>query len=225
MTGAAYLHAEGSFEVKLTPQADDAGTGLGRMSAREDLARTVRGNVARRDADRDGERQGHGAYVAVERVTGKVLGRRGSFSLVHRGVMTNGQQELSITVVPGSGTEDFQGFEGAVTIRIEPGGKHFYVLSGTLPGQLVLRPGCADRCGGRSLSLRRAASSLRRSTYHEVRLRCSLLVCAVSLRSRPPRCAHHTPVGALDVAALRAAGARTGSGERTPSGAGGSTAP
>src|SRR5262249_30819525 len=36
-------------------------------------------------------------------------------------------------------------------------------------------------------NLRRAASSLR----------CSLLVCAVSLRSRPPRCAHHTPVGAL----------------------------
>src|SRR5215813_3515799 len=49
------------------------------------------------------------------------------------------------------------------------------------------------------LSLRRAASSLRCSTWREARLRCSLLVCAVSLRSRPPRGAHHTPVGALEL--------------------------
>ena len=49
--------------------------------------------------------------------------------------MANGRQELSITVVPGSGTEELQGLEGTVTIRIEPGGKHFYELSGTLPGK------------------------------------------------------------------------------------------
>src|SRR6516164_540075 len=134
MKGAASVHAEGSFDVKITPQADDAGTGLGRMS----LQKTWHGQV---EATSRGEMltamgadKSSGAYVAVERVTGKVGARKGSFSLVHRGVMANGRQELSITVVPGSGTEDLEGLEGVVTIRIEPDGKHFYVLSGTLPG-------------------------------------------------------------------------------------------
>jgi hypothetical protein len=134
MKGAAAVQAEGSFDVKVTPVADDAGTGLGRMS----LHKTWHGGV---DATSSGEMltamapdKTSGAYVAVERVTGKVAGRKGSFSLVHRGVMTSGRQELSITVVPGSGTDELQGLEGTVTIRIEPGGKHFYVLSGTLPG-------------------------------------------------------------------------------------------
>jgi hypothetical protein len=134
MKGAASVQAEGSFDVKVVSLADDAGTGLGRMS----LQKTWHGDV---EAVSGGEMltamapdKISGAYVAVERVTGKVGTRKGSFSLVHRGVMTKGQQELSISVVPGSGTEQLQGLEGTVTIRIEPGGKHFYVLSGTLPG-------------------------------------------------------------------------------------------
>src|SRR5215470_8817719 len=129
MKGAASVHAEGGFEVKIAPVADDAGTGLGRMS----LQKTWHGDV---EATSKGEMltamgsdKGSGAYVAVERVTGKVGTRKGSFSLVHRGVMTGGRQELSITVVPGSGTEDLAGLDGTVTIRIDPDGKHFYVLS------------------------------------------------------------------------------------------------
>ena len=132
--GAASVHAEGSFEVKIASVADDAGTGLGRMSLQKtwhgDVEATSRGEML----TAMGSEKSSGAYVAVERVTGKVGTRRGSFSLVHRGVMTGGRQELSITVVPGSGTEDLKGLEGAVTIRIDPDGKHFYVLSGTLPG-------------------------------------------------------------------------------------------
>ncbi|HZJ56568.1 MAG TPA: DUF3224 domain-containing protein [Myxococcaceae bacterium] len=134
MTGAAYLHAEGSFEVKLTPQADDTGTGLGRMSLQKTWHGEFEGTSRGEMLTAMGKGKGSGAYVAVERVTGKTLGRRGSFSLVHRGVMTDGEQELTITVVPGSGSEGFQGFVGGVTVRIEPDGKHFYVLSGTLPG-------------------------------------------------------------------------------------------
>ena len=134
MKGAASVQAEGSFDVKVVSLADDAGPGLGRMS----LQKTWHGDV---EATSSGEMltamgpdRTSGAYVAVERVTGKVGGRKGSFSLVHRGVMSSGRQDLSITVVPGSGTDELQGLEGTVTIRIEPGGKHFYVLSGTLSG-------------------------------------------------------------------------------------------
>lgn len=32
------MHAEGSFDVKIVPQADDAGTGLGRMSLQKTRA-------------------------------------------------------------------------------------------------------------------------------------------------------------------------------------------
>lgn len=135
MKGAASVHAEGSFEVKIAPQADDAGTGLGRMSIQKtwhgDVEATSRGDML----TAMGAGEGSGAYVAVERVTGTVGGRKGSFSLVHRGVMAAGRQELSITVVPGSGTDELQGLEGTVSIRIDPDGKHFYVLAGTLPGQ------------------------------------------------------------------------------------------
>jgi hypothetical protein len=134
MKGAASVHAEGSFEVKLTPQADDTATGLGRMSLQKTWRGELEGTSRGEMLSAMGKARGSGAYVAVERVTGKVSGRRGSFSLVHRGVMAGGQQELSITVVPGSGTEELQGLEGTVSIRIEPDGKHFYVLSGTLPG-------------------------------------------------------------------------------------------
>lgn len=133
MKGAASVHAEGSFDVKIAPQAD-AGTGLGRMALQKTWHGEVQATSRGEMLTAMGAGNGSGAYVAVERVTGTVLGRKGSFSLVHRGVMAGGQQELSITVVPGSGTDELQGLEGTVSIRIDPDGKHFYVLAGTLPG-------------------------------------------------------------------------------------------
>lgn len=131
---AASVQAEGSFDVKVVPLAEDAGTGLGRMSLQKTWYGDVEGTSNGEMLTAMAPDRSSGAYVAVERVTGKIGARKGSFSLVHRGVMTKGQQELSISIVPGSGTEQLQGLEGTVTIRIEPGGKHFYVLSGTLPG-------------------------------------------------------------------------------------------
>ncbi|HZX42624.1 MAG TPA: DUF3224 domain-containing protein [Myxococcaceae bacterium] len=127
------LRASGSFEVKIAPAADDAGTGLGRMSLDKVLHGELEGTSHGEMLTAMGAGKDSGAYVAVERVTGTLLGRRGSFALVHRGVMTAGKQELLITVVPGSGTGALQGLEGTFTVRIEPGGKHFYLLEGTLP--------------------------------------------------------------------------------------------
>ena len=128
------MKATGRFDVKLGPVASDAGTGLGRMS----LDKVFHGEI---EATSSGEMLtamsasgSSGAYVAVERVRGTLLGKPGSFALVHRGVMTQGRQELSITVVPDSGTGELQGLEGTLVIRIEPGGAHFYDFAGTLPG-------------------------------------------------------------------------------------------
>lgn len=128
------MRASGRFDVTIAPQANDAGSGLGRMSLDKayhgELEATAKGEMLTAMAATPGS----GAYVAVERVIGTLLGKRGSFALVHRGVMAQGGQELSITVVPDSGTEELKGLEGTLSILIEPGGAHSYVLEGTLPG-------------------------------------------------------------------------------------------
>ena len=71
------------------------------------------------------EVKGSAAYVAVERVTGKLQGDEGSFMLHHTGTMSDGTQNLSIQVVPNSGTGALTGLKGEMEIEIKDG-KHFY---------------------------------------------------------------------------------------------------
>ncbi len=89
MTG----HAQGTFDVKLTPQLPEdksEGSTLGRML----LDKQFHGDL---EAVSHGQMltgmtavQGSGAYVAIERVTGTLNGRRGSFILHHLGIMVRG---------------------------------------------------------------------------------------------------------------------------------------
>ena len=69
---------------------------------------------------------GSGGYVALERVTGTLQGKSGSFALQHNATMDHGKPSLNIIVVPGSGTGELAGISGTMNIRIEAGGKHFY---------------------------------------------------------------------------------------------------
>jgi hypothetical protein len=69
--------------------------------------------------------KGSAAYVAIERVSGVLHGKRGSFSLQHSGTMTRGTPQLSVTVVPDSGTDELTGLAGRMTIDIAAG-KHSY---------------------------------------------------------------------------------------------------
>jgi hypothetical protein len=69
--------------------------------------------------------KGSGAYVAIERVSGTLHGRKGTFMLQHRGIMTRGAAELTITVVPDSGTGQLAGLAGKMDIKISEG-KHSY---------------------------------------------------------------------------------------------------
>jgi hypothetical protein len=122
------IHARGTFDVQLTPQAiTDSATKetLGRMS----IVKQYHGDL---DGTGSGEMltamsavKGSGAYVAVERVTGTLAGRHGSFLLQHMGTMARGAQSLSITVVPDSGTDGLAGITGTLSITITDG-KHFY---------------------------------------------------------------------------------------------------
>src|SRR6202051_1099014 len=121
-------HASGTFEVKLTPQTaeDGADPGLGRMSIDKqfhgDLEGTSKGFMLSSAAT---VVKGSGGYVAMERVTGKLKERTGSFVLQHSGTMTRGPPQLMITVVPDSGTDQLVGLSGNMNINIVDG-KHFY---------------------------------------------------------------------------------------------------
>jgi hypothetical protein len=77
--------------------------------------------------------KGSAGYVAIERVTGALRGRSGTFALQHSGTMTRGAPQLVITVVPDSGTADLTGIAGTMTIEIA-NGKHSYRLDYTLAG-------------------------------------------------------------------------------------------
>jgi Protein of unknown function (DUF3224) len=78
-----------------------------------------------------------GGYVLIERVTGTLHGNRGSFSLQHSGLMDNGAPDLSIVVVPGSGTEQLVGLSGKVHLDLQSvrEGKHIYDLEYSLPNE------------------------------------------------------------------------------------------
>jgi hypothetical protein len=129
--------ARGPFDVKLTPQAAPGTTpdptAVGRMTLDKtwhgDLEGTSAGEML---AVRTAEPASAG-YVAIERVTGTLAGRKGTFALQHSGLMNKGKPDLTIVVVPDSGTDALSGISGRMTIDIQPGGKHFYELTYTLP--------------------------------------------------------------------------------------------
>lgn len=128
-------HATGPFDVKLIPQDDKIEPTLGRMiidkQYRGDLEGTGKGEMLTGST----EIKGSAVYVAVERFTGTLKGRSGSFSLHHTGVMTRGTPHLAITIVPDSGTGQLAGISGKMDIKIAAGGKHSYDLEYTVPKQ------------------------------------------------------------------------------------------
>jgi hypothetical protein len=75
--------------------------------------------------------EGSAGYVALERVTGTLNGKKGSFILQHSGSMKGGESTITVTVVPDSGTEELTGLAGTMQIIIE-GKKHSYVFDYTL---------------------------------------------------------------------------------------------
>jgi hypothetical protein len=128
-------HAAGSFDVKVEPQGEpDKGDGstLGRYSLDKqyhgDLQATSKGTMLTAGT----EMKGSAGYVALERVTGTLHGRSGSFVLQHSATMTRGEPQLSITVVPDSGSGQLVGLTGKMNIIIAAG-KHSYEFDYTLP--------------------------------------------------------------------------------------------
>ena len=118
--------ATGTFEVKLTPQTDSPDAPVGRMSIDKqfegDLAGTSNGQMLMASSP---SVKGSAGYVAIEKVTGTLNGHHGSFYLQHTGTMTRGVGELTITVIPDSGTDELAGLQGKMNIIIADR-KHSY---------------------------------------------------------------------------------------------------
>jgi hypothetical protein len=135
--GANVIQAKGTFEVKLDPQgdADKAdGSTLARMSIDKkyhgDLEGTAKGTMLTAGTDV----KGSAGYVAIERVTGTLNGKSGSFVLQHSGTLTRGAAVQNISVVPDSGTGQLTGITGKFVVIITEG-KHSYEFDYTLPAQ------------------------------------------------------------------------------------------
>lgn len=126
--------ATGPFDVKITHQDDNSEDPLlNRMVIDKeyhgDLAAIGKGQMLTAGT----AVKGSGAYVAIEKVSGTLKGRKGSFILQHMGTMNQNKPDLTIIVVPDSGTDELVGISGKMNINIAPDGKHSYELEYTLP--------------------------------------------------------------------------------------------
>jgi hypothetical protein len=119
--------AAGHFEIRLTPQAPQGEEAAN--PARMLIEKQYSGDL---EASSKGQMlsvmtpiKGSAGYVAIEEVTGTLRGNRGSFVLEHSGLMNRGIPQLSVVVVPDSGTSELTGLTGSMKILNEPG-KHSY---------------------------------------------------------------------------------------------------
>jgi len=129
------IEANGTFEVKVNVQKADnqeaESAKLGRMSLEKRFHGELQATSAGEMLSVGTEIAGSAGYVAMERVNGTLHGRTGSFALQHSGTMKRGEPQLSVTVVPDSGTGQLVGLAGEMTIKIVEG-KHFYEFRYTL---------------------------------------------------------------------------------------------
>lgn len=125
----------GKFDVKLAPLGAEPGAdpSLGRMSIAKQFHGDLEGVSQGQMLTGMTAVKGSAGYVAIERFTGTLAGRKGSFTLQHYGIMDRGQPALTVTVIPDSGTDELVGLTGSMTIDIKEGGAHFYTFEYTLP--------------------------------------------------------------------------------------------
>ncbi len=129
------MHARGTFEVQLTPMPVDVYTDaatLGRMTIDKQFTGDLVGTGKGQMLTGMGQVKGSAAYSAIERFTGTVAGKRGTFVMQHTGVVARGAQSLVITIVPDSGTDELAGIAGTLAINVT-GKHHGYDLEYTLP--------------------------------------------------------------------------------------------
>jgi hypothetical protein len=106
----------------------------------QDLPRLTRASVSKTfTGDIEGEGQveylmmyrgdGSATFVGLERVSGRIGGRSGTFVLQRTGVFEGGQARESYAVVPGSGTGELAGLRGEGSSAVGHGSEHPFALT------------------------------------------------------------------------------------------------
>lgn len=119
-------HAKGTFEVKIEPkeQYNAGDVDFGRFSVTKKFHGDLEG-TSTVDMLTAVSKSGPRSYAALERVTGTLNGKQGSFVLLQRGTNIKDSQTLTVIVAPGLGTGALAGLEGEMKISIV-GKEHHY---------------------------------------------------------------------------------------------------
>jgi len=122
--------ASGKFDVKLVPAPNaplTEGSGIGRMTLDKQYHGALEATGFGEFLSYRGAIPTSAVYVAIEKISGTLDGRQGSFALQHQGVMGGEFDGLRIIVVPDSGSGELAGLRGRMDVRIEDGA-HYYSL-------------------------------------------------------------------------------------------------
>lgn len=120
---AEIMNVSGEFDVSLEPQNEQPS--MGRLVLNKVYKGGLVGIANGQMLSKRSGVAGSAAYVALEDFTGSLGDKSGGFSLYHVGMMQAGTNELSIKVVPDSGTGGFTGISGSLEIDIKDG-VHYY---------------------------------------------------------------------------------------------------
>lgn len=126
------IKASGPFDVKMAP-ASAADAAVGRFTLDKKYHGDLEASAAGEMLTAMTATKGSAGYVAIEKVTGTLAGRTGTFHLQHSGIMNRSAPTLLITVVPDSGTAELAGLTGKMAISIAADGAHYYTFEYSLP--------------------------------------------------------------------------------------------
>ena len=122
--------ATGSFDVKVVPQKPDTQVARAANLCRLTIDKRFHGDLEGISKGEmlalQTESKGSAGYVALERVTGKLKGRSGSFVLQHSATMNRGDCGREISVVPDSASGELRGLSGKMIITVAADGTHNY---------------------------------------------------------------------------------------------------
>jgi hypothetical protein len=120
------------FEVEFEaepPHHEGAGATFGSATVRKTFSGAVEGTSEARLLGVQAAAEGSQAYVATERFEGTLEGRRGTFAMVHGGVMSQGEAVANwLVIVPESGTDELTGLIGDGAFDVDHDGVHTFVL-------------------------------------------------------------------------------------------------
>ena len=127
--------AHGEFNVDIQPDPpylDQDGLKLNRNLVHKEYSGDLVGLAEARMLAAYTDTPGSAGYVAIEHFAGSLHGKSGSFILQHNGIMNKGDGQLTVSIVPDSGTKELTGISGTLQIDIDDEGHHSYTLNYTL---------------------------------------------------------------------------------------------